>query len=484
MKKIVVCVLTFVVLFAAGAQENGGPANAASAAAAGPGNTPSVEEQRLAIIRFGTDTEIANLIKTLRSEQPVQPDDKRQSAPPADPVTKELAVLAENSKNKNILSGVFGFFADSKLQGLEERALKAAEERDGEAFETVQAAVDYLGRIEYAPAGEALEDILDNEETRYMNAAIRALGKIAKNAGGEKTSDFLIDYYNNKSPGDENRREIIIAVGTAGAKTGVPFLVSVTENNDESAPLRMAALAGLANIADEEGLPAIIAAAASSDANVRSAAIAALGPFQGDAVDSAILEAFRDSYYRTRIAAAQASRDRKLAAAVPYLKFRSENDDVPAVRDEAIKALGAVGTPEAAQILDALFSEKKNSDRVRVASAEMLLQNDAASYAAKIVTELDPKNKNLYNGLLRVLGGAKADSLKDLVRRFFASGGVVEKSYAMDICRNNNFRDFAGDLRTLADPKNGSLSAKSKRILEEWGESVEKAPAEVGASAE
>jgi HEAT repeat protein len=438
---------------------------------------PAPEEQRLTIIRYGTDTEIAALIKSLRAEKTssggvLQEEDSGESSP-EDPIDRELAVLAEKTKNKNILAGVFSFFADRKKGGLEERAVRALEDRDNEAVETVSAAIDYMGRIESPLALEVLMEILDGEESRFMNASIRAVGRIAKNGDPEETAEFLVDYYTNKEPGDENRREIIIALGSTGSKKGVPFLVSIAENNDERVPLRMAALEGLAGIGDEEGLPAVLAAASSGDPNVRAAAIAALGPFKGESVDEAILEAFRDSYYRTRIAAAQASRDRKLEEAVPYLKFRCENDEVPNVRDEAVKALGAIGNADARGVLESLFSERKNSDRIRTGSAEMLLQNDAPDYAKKVIDEMDyAKAKNhtaLYNGFLRALGSARAGVLEDLAKRFFALGGGIEKSYALDICLNNDFRGLTEEIRALSDPKNGSLAVKAGNILKKWG---------------
>ncbi|MDR2144253.1 MAG: HEAT repeat domain-containing protein [Treponema sp.] len=447
---------------------------------------PAAEDQRLTIIRYGTDTEIANLIKTLRAEQTgpesrdvlsevnsaEPPEELPEEMSPEDPIDRELAVLAGKTKNKNILTGVFSFFADRKKEGLEERAVRAIEERDDEAFETVSAAIDYMGRIESPLASEILMEILNGEESRFMNASIRALGKIAKNAGPEKTAEFLVDYYTNREPGDENRREIIIALGSTGSKKGTPFLASIAENNDERVPLRMSALEGLSAIGDEEGLPAVLAAAASGDPNVRAAAIAALGPFAGETADTAILEAFRDSYYRTRIAAAQASRDRKLEEAVPYLKFRCENDEVPNVRDEAVKALGAIGNTEARGILESLFTERKNSDRIRVGSAEMLLKNDAPDYVKKVIDEMDyAKSKNqtaLYNGFLRVLGSAKAGDLEDLAKRFFSLGGVIEKSYALDMCLNNGFRGLTEQIRALSDPRNGSLAVKSNNILKKW----------------
>ena len=437
---------------------------------------PAAEEQRINIINYGTDTEIANLLKTLRTEQQASGAEAAdsKSSSPDNPVEKALAALAEKTQNKNILPGIFSFFADRKKTSLEERAVRAVEARDDEAFETVSAAIDYLGRLEFPGAVETLTDILNSEESRFMNSSIRALGRIAKKDDPEKAADFLVDYYTNKDPGDENRREIIIAVGAAGSKKAVPFLASIAENNDERVPLRMAALDGLALIGDKEGLGAILNAASSKDPNVRSSAIAALGPFDGDKTDAAVLEAFRDSYYRTRIAAAKAARERKLESAVPYLVFRTENDDVPAVRDESIKALGAIASSngDAKKALEKLFSERNTGDRLRIAAAEALLA-DSGSYTGKVIEEMDyakSKNQNaLYNGFLRALGNAKTGSLEDLARRFFTSGSVIEQSYALDICLNNNFRGFAEEVRALAESKNGSLAIKSKRVLESWG---------------
>jgi hypothetical protein len=159
--------------------------------------------------------------------------------------------------------------------------------------------------------------------------------------------------------------------------------------------------------------------------------------------------------------------------AVPYLRYRAERDDVPAVKDEAIKALGAIGTDESLEFLSALFTERKNSDRSRILAAEMLLQNDADRYAAKVIGELDEaKAKNqtaLYNGFLRVLGAAKSPVLEDLCKRFFASGGVVEKSYALDMTLNNGFRSLSDQVKELQDEKNGSLSRKSRSVAEKLG---------------
>ena len=425
-----------------------------------------VEPSRLATIKYGTETEIAALIQSLRTEG-------------ADYLDNELIALIENTRNQKILSGVFVFFGDREKSGLEDRAIRAIEEREEEANETVISAVDYLGKVKTAKAVPTLMELLDSQERRFMNNTFRALGRAssADKEAADEAADFLIDFYNNREVGDDNRREVIVALGATGSKKAVSLLVELAENTDERLPLRIAALDALSKIGDEEGLNAILSCISTNDPNVRSAAVAALGPFSGEEVDNAILDAFRDSYYRTRIAAAQASRDRKLAAAVPYLKFRTERDDVPNVKDESIRALGAIANSEAIEILDSLFKERKNSDRIRLLSAEMLMKNAGGKNLGRLIAELDEaKLKNqtaLYNGFLKIIGEAKIDGdtseMESLTRRFLQNGGIMEKLYGLDMAANNNLDKLSADIKALLNDKNESLVRKAKRTAERLG---------------
>ncbi|MDR1389283.1 MAG: HEAT repeat domain-containing protein [Treponema sp.] len=457
MKKILFPVLCFFMIAPAL------PAQTDALAADAKGALEAENEQRFRVIRYGTDIEIAGLIRALRSEQIEEES----------PLDDELRALAEKTNNRAILSGVFGYFGERKKTGLEERAKKAVADRDYEETQTVTGAIDYLGLVKARDCTGIFEDILKGEETRYLASAIRAMGRCsAENADSDSTAAFLSSYYQDRESSDENRREIILALGETRSKNAAAFLADIAENEEEKAPLRMASLESIAKIGDESGLGAALKTVSSKDPNVRSAAIGALSPFDGQAVDDAIVEAFRDSYYRSRIAAAKAAAMRKITGAVPFLVFRAENDEVPSVKEEAIKALGRIGNDEARDALEKLFGEKKNSDRVRIAAAEMLLAQNGG-YTQRIVQALDEaKTANqtaLYNGILKSLGTAKLDNLQDFARRLFAGGGVIEKSYAIDICSNNNYRELASELQKLSDPKNGSLSRKSTALLEKWG---------------
>jgi len=423
------------------------------------------EAARLDTIKYGTETEIAALIQTLKTEG-------------ADYLDTEIIAMIENIRNPRILSGAFSFFGEREKSGLESRAIRAIEERDNERNETILAAIDYLGKVKAVNALPALQKLIEGGERRLVNPAIRSLGRIGGSGGnagnaGADSAAYLIDFYENNSPDDESRREIVLALGSAGSATAVEFLAGIASNGNERATLRMAALDSLAKIGDPSGLNAVLDCISADDPNLRSAAVTALGPFSGSAVDEAILDAFRDSYYRTRSAAALASRQRKLAAAVPYLKFRAERDEVPAVREDAIRALGAIANGEAVKVLEDLFTERKNSDRTRIAAGEMLMQIQSDQYLDKFVMELDEaKQKNqtaLYNGFLKIIGGTKGSNMEAITRRLMQNSGVIERSYALDMAANNNLTSLTEEVKTLAKDRNESLAAKARRTLEKWG---------------
>jgi len=442
-------------LFSLSAQEGGGVA--AQQQARDP-----AEDARFNTIKYGTETEIITLIQTLKNEG-------------VDYLDNEIIALVGNTRNQRILSGAFSFFADREKGGLEDRAIRALEEWDEEATETVLSAIDYLGKIKAEAAVPILMDLLEAGERRFMNAAFRALGQVGS-AGGEdsdEAAEYLIDYYENRDPAAESRRDIISAIGSTGSASAVPLLVSIASDGEERAVLRMAALESLAKIGNPDGLEAVLGCVSARDPNIRSTAVTALGPFSGQAVDDAILDAFRDSYYRTRIAAAQASRQRQFAAAVPYLKFRAERDEVPAVREESIRALGAIATGESTTVLEGLFAERKNPDRVRIAAGEMIMKNEPDRFLDSFVRELDEaKQKNqtvLYNGLLRIIGGTRCANMQEITLRLMRQSGVVEKSFALDMAANNNLVALADEIRLISSDRNESLARKARRTLATLG---------------
>ena len=125
-------------------------------------------------------------------------------------------------------------------------------------------------------------------------------------------------------------------------------------------------------------------------------------------------------------------------------------------------------------ILDSLFTTRRNSDRVKLVAAEMLLQNDPDTYSRKVFIEMQEAQRlnqtPLYNGFVRIMGPVKSTSLEDIARHFLA-GGIIEKALALDMIMNNEFRNFEEEIRSLLDERRhgASLARRAERTLEALG---------------
>jgi HEAT repeat protein len=408
------------------------------------------------IIQYGTDAEITELIKTLRAEK-------------IDFLDSDLIGLATKTKSTNIVNGVYAFFAEREQNGLEDDALRIIATRYEEPQAKVIAALDYSGAVKNKDALAVLNEIIVSDNTLYHAAAIKAVGKIAY-SGEIDWTETLIDYYNNRNPNDELTQEIIRALGNGEKSESLPFLLDLINNTEQRLPFRMSAVEAAGKIGDEAALDSLLNAAASDDPNLRASAIGALGSYQGEQVEAAILDAFRDTFFRTRLAAVQAAKKRKLREAIPYLRYRAEKDEAASIKEEAIMALGAMESPAANKELEEIFDNAKNGDKLRSLCAELLLKNDADAYADKIAANYnDAKKKNqniLAKGLLKALSGAKTNKVENLTAQLFASKDVTDKFYALDMTANNGFTAFISEAEKLAENQNASLSRRAKSTLE------------------
>ncbi|MCX7655437.1 MAG: HEAT repeat domain-containing protein [Treponemataceae bacterium] len=422
-----------------------------------------IEQKRRDTILYGTEEEIAALIPILQKEGVTYLDN-------------ELIRIGETTKNVKIQTALFSFFSDANKKGLEKKALEIIDNFYDEKKETVIQALTYLGVRKEQKALEGIKKIVDAEESNLVGPAIQALGSIgSESEQKEALGRYLREYYETKaSEKEEIKNQIVRALGVLKDKSSASFISDIAKNNDERPARRIQALEALQALKEQETLSAILEALRSSDPNVRAAAVGALGPFSGRDVDQAILDAFRDSFYKTRMGAARAAGDRKLIAAIPFLRFRIENDGVAAVKEASIKALGAIESPEAQEVLSQICFTKKYSDPLRIGAAEELIRIDPDRYAEPLIKALEEarkeKQKNLFNGFARVLGTAKTQVIKSLARQFLTSSDVIEKSYGLQMVANNRFTDLADAVRSLTDEKNGALALRARDTLKKLEE--------------
>ncbi|MDR0526522.1 MAG: HEAT repeat domain-containing protein [Spirochaetaceae bacterium] len=410
------------------------------------------------VLRYGTDNEISELIKSLKKDNSSYLDDA-------------LVSLLKSTKNSVIKSQVISFFAERGKEGVEDEALSLIEKREDAEPAAVLAAIDYIGKVKYSGAQKTLRQLLEDDDERWKNPALRAIGAAAgkSKADSADTAKFLIEYYKTKSPPEDTMREIITALGEAGSDAATDFLTEIITGNETSV-LTVAAIGAAAKIGDKAALSTIIGALSAKEPNVRAAAVEALGDFEGADVNEAVLDAFRDSYWRTRLAAIKSAGKRKLAAAVPYLKFRAEKDEAATVREEAVRSLGAIGNKAAADALEELFDGKRVSDKVKTTAALMLIQTDAGAYAEKIIAAFDEARrlgqKQFATGLLTALGKAKTEKVRTFTGRLFASKDAVDKAFALELCALNGFSNYRPEVQRLTSEQNSGLSRKARETLQ------------------
>ncbi|GMO21761.1 MAG: hypothetical protein Ta2B_00640 [Termitinemataceae bacterium] len=410
-------------------------------------------------IHYGTDSEIATVIKKIKTDKISSLDD-------------DLAELAKTSNNDAILIGVFSYFSDQKKDTLADKALTILKDREDKSVVIILAAINYAGAVQDKKAQEVLQEIVTQNETRYNNSAIKALGNIAGNAGkaaADDMAEYLIGFYRDNELTEDTRHEIIVSLGSTGSKSALPFLHEIMGADDTSSYLKSGTLEALGKIKDNESLDIIIAAAAHEEPVVRAAAISALGTFSDAKSGKIILDAFRDSFFRTRLAAAKAAGLRKIDDAIPYLRHRSLYDDAASVREESIKSLGAMDLQEANKTLKDIFEDTKSNDRIRILCAEALLKNDPGTYCDIIIVKLDDLKKNrqtaMYNGLLKALTETQTPRLEELAARLFASKDVIDNAFALEITSKNNFSVFKDQVEKMSETKNSTLAKKAGEIL-------------------
>lgn len=261
-----------------------------------------------------------------------------------------------------------------------------------ERFAVRQEAAVALGTLGDVRAVEPLITLLEQNDSRQSLAPdvyLRALAKTRDPRAIEALVDFLVD-------SDANLRRLA-AEGLADGgdmRAARPLLIALHDNNPavrdvalaalhqlgqaEVAPLlaaledmepvvRLGALDVLRQIdlqaAPPELLPALIAALEDANQDVQHALIDLLALFDAAAVDP-LLDALQSSSPNRRAGAARVLGKRRESRAVPALIDTLEKDAASAVRQAAVRALGAIKDMESAQLLAAML-ENTLADKKR-----------------------------------------------------------------------------------------------------------------------
>jgi HEAT repeat protein len=424
------------------------PVSAAQSGAQSPAAS-SVEEQRRDTIRYGIDSEIADLLGKLTTEKDGH-------------YNEELLGLLKSSRSAKLRIGVLDFLASLEWKGAEGGAMALVEDRDNQDADLVASALSYLAAVKSKEALKFTDPIIKEDNKKLLPALVRLMGR----AGGEAEEKILLDWFDGDSATPALKEEAIKALGDIGSAKAAERLGKLAVDGESGKISRMYACAALAKIKDESSVASLVKAANDADPNVRAAAIEALGTFAsnssaaGGEARGALVQSLRDSFPKARIAACKAVAAGKVDEALPFLKYKARSDPERAVKVEAFRALAVLGPAAAGgdnpyKFLRERLEDKKEATEMRSLCFGLLARYDPASsmdtLTARLRTEAAEKERSFFTSLAREVANAdKAPEIGKLARILLADKEYLIRIAGIEWARKNKSGELRADLEGLA----------------------------------
>lgn len=296
-----------------------------------------------------------------------------------------------------------------------------------------------------------LQQSLTRPEYILFAAAIRAALEIKDPAITQILSATL--------PKLDADRQIVVAqtLGQRGDPAGAQPLFALAQNGPQ--PVRLAAVRALGRLRDLAVLPLLEGLLADPDPEISHAAREGYASLPGAKVDRAITDLLGDLDPGTRKLAIELVQRRRMTRAIPTL-LKSAAAPEAEVRLAAIKALGALAArPQLPALLDLLLKTKSQADRdaLQAAVAQVCARTGAPqSCAGAIIDRLGRGGPASRRALLHLLGGVGGAQALAAVQASLKDSDAGVRATALRVLANWHTADAGPELlaqaQQAADP--------------------------------
>lgn len=242
--------------------------------------------------------------------------------------------------------------------------------------------------------------------------------------------------------------------GDAAARPAVAAAAS-----SDDADVRLAAVKALGTLGGVEDVPTLVAALPADDETLSAAAAASLVALQADGVDDAMASAHANANTATRAALLEVLTSRRAPQTVS-LAMEALNSADADVRASGLRVLGVLGAPEQVPAVTAYLT--KNTEPADRAAAEASLTNIAGRYGEPVraaalgaVAGADPEARILLLRLASRVGGQPA--LDAVLTAMKDDADEAVRKEALQLLANWPTADAAPHLRALAESEDLSL---------------------------
>ncbi len=304
------------------------------------------------------------------------------------------------------------------------------------------------------------------EQLKSGDKVMVALGlTTARELSGSGVSKKLVTVLADVTP--ELKALLILALADRGDAEAMPAMLEAAQGGP--AAVRIAAIEVLKGLGDASCVPALLEIVAEDDEQVALAAKATLSALPGDGVDADLVERLSSAKGAQRLALIELVGLRRIDAVPPLLKAVDDPD--ANIRSAALLALGEVAKLDNVAVLIRRVVEPSNADDVttaikalKAACVRMPEREECAAKLASALEQASASSKEAILDTLKDMGGetaletmasmAKSDDvqLQDIATRFLgkwmtADAGPVLLEVARDPKSRYRVRAMRGYIR-------------------------------------
>ncbi len=408
------------------------------------------EDSRRDILRYGIDSEVINLLNSLKQQEDHGLD-------------KEVLSIAENTRNGDLQQAALKLLIESDDVNPVPVARKILEDYPLDE-KLINSALDVIGKKESRDDADLVVEYLRHENSVVGVKAMETIGII----GTTEYTAVVRDIYEDTDTSQSVRAAALSTLGALKDEDSIDFLVDILEDTTQEKSYRWRACQALGSYGTAQVLPHIQNALHDDDTILRTYAVRALKEFPADLVLDDLREALRDSFWRVRVAAIETLGEREEKDAVDVLIYKAKRDPEEKIRLTAVIALGKIGGGKAFDALREIAEARTFSMALRAASIQVVLDKDIASSFSMIDTIIEQeweKDKSpLFIELVKGMTRQEHERLAGYFERFLTYNDVSVILMTLKGIEKNAFFTLKDTVQELSE----SLTANSvKKMAEE-----------------
>ncbi len=402
----------------------------------------SFNQEKRNTLRYGIDSEVLELIGTIRSEEDQSFNQDL------------LQLLGENRSNdiRKAIFDLFGMFGISDAEEAGATILNNYLEEGNYPTSLLLSVISYLGEVGY-PQGGLFYDLVTSSNPLVAEGAMRNIGKLGDASRFDEVVRLLEKY-----EGDRSFQDFvgvaILAIGELKYLEAQDYLKRVLGDEFSPASHRQFAALSLGKLNQPEGLQVLQEMYNSSEENLlRTYILQGISEYDDPTVEEMMIVALRDSFWRIREAAAKGLGERKVGAATDILTYKVKKDPVTQVRYASLRSLAQIGDPTAHGFILAQFKDEQVAFDLRQQALTLMVEFQIPGSIPAIQEVLEPKwekaNDPALGAFCKTLSTSQWAELQPLFDRMLENRDYIIKLYGIRGARLNQLGGLKGKVQAL-----------------------------------